>query len=180
MLGSTCPGKYRIRYHSIQTGWAGARGVPSGARRCGGDDVDRRTYYSNRKRRRTGDRSVRELTPYRKTAGHSLRLSRVRMRPVHHSSRSLCWIESRFEAGRVPGLGANSCTTMRVMREERRVKIAILDDYFDTLRTLPCFRKLNGHDVTVWNDHTENIDALGERLQDTEVLVLIRDLTQIP
>jgi len=59
------------------------------------------------------------------------------------------------------------------------VKIAILDDYFDTLRTLPCFRKLDGHDVTVWNDHTENIDALGERLQDTEVLVLIRERTQI-
>ena len=59
------------------------------------------------------------------------------------------------------------------------MKIAILDDYFDTLRTLPCFRKLDGHDVTVWNDHTENIDALGERLQDTEVLVLIRERTQI-
>ena len=28
-----------------------------------------------------------------------------------------------------------------------RLKISILDDYFDTLRTLPCFRKLDGHDV---------------------------------
>ena len=36
------------------------------------------------------------------------------------------------------------------------MKIAILDD---TLRTLPCFRKLNGHEVTVWNDHAQDIDA---------------------
>jgi D-3-phosphoglycerate dehydrogenase len=41
------------------------------------------------------------------------------------------------------------------------VKIAILDDYFDTIRTLPCFRKLDGHEVTVWNDHTQDIDAVG-------------------
>ena len=33
------------------------------------------------------------------------------------------------------------------------MKISILDDYFDTLRTLDCFRKLDGYDVTIWNDH---------------------------
>src|SRR6187551_3450268 len=59
------------------------------------------------------------------------------------------------------------------------MKIAILDDYFDTLRTLPCFRKLDGHDVTVWNDHTQDIDILAERLKDTEALVLIRERTRI-
>ena len=59
------------------------------------------------------------------------------------------------------------------------MKITILDDYFDTLRTLPCFRKLDGHEVTVWNDHTQDIDALAARLKDTEVLVLIRERTQI-
>jgi len=59
------------------------------------------------------------------------------------------------------------------------MKITILDDYFDTLRTLPCFRKLAGHDVTVWNDHVQEVDALAERLKDTEVLVLIRERTQI-
>ena len=30
------------------------------------------------------------------------------------------------------------------------MKVSILDDYFDTLRTLDCFEKLAGHDVTVW------------------------------
>jgi D-3-phosphoglycerate dehydrogenase len=59
------------------------------------------------------------------------------------------------------------------------VKISILDDYFDTLRTLPCFRKLDGHDVTVWNDHVQDTDALAQRLKDTEALVLIRERTQI-
>jgi D-3-phosphoglycerate dehydrogenase / 2-oxoglutarate reductase len=59
------------------------------------------------------------------------------------------------------------------------VKISILDDYFDTLRTLPCFKKLAGHDVTIWNDHTQDIDTLAARLKDTEVLVLIRERTEI-
>lgn len=59
------------------------------------------------------------------------------------------------------------------------MNITILDDYFDTLRGLPCFRKLDGHAVTVWNDHVQDVDALAERLRDTEVLVLIRERTQI-
>lgn len=59
------------------------------------------------------------------------------------------------------------------------MNITILDDYFDTLRGLPCFRKLDGHAVTVWNDHVQDVDALAERLRDTEALVLIRERTQI-
>jgi D-3-phosphoglycerate dehydrogenase len=60
-----------------------------------------------------------------------------------------------------------------------QMKIAILDDYHDTIRTLPCFAKLAGHDVTVWNDHTQDTDTLAERLKDTEALVLIRERTKI-
>jgi D-3-phosphoglycerate dehydrogenase len=59
------------------------------------------------------------------------------------------------------------------------MKISILDDYFDTLRTLPCFQKLAGHDVTVWNDHVQDVAALAERLHDADVLVLFRERTQI-
>jgi D-3-phosphoglycerate dehydrogenase len=59
------------------------------------------------------------------------------------------------------------------------MKIAILDDYFDTVRTLPSFSKLAGHDVTVWNDHVQDTDALAERLKDVEALVLIRERTKI-
>jgi D-3-phosphoglycerate dehydrogenase / 2-oxoglutarate reductase len=59
------------------------------------------------------------------------------------------------------------------------MKISILDDYHDTVRTLACFDKLSGHDVTIWNDHVQDDDALANRLRDTEVLVLIRERTKI-
>jgi D-3-phosphoglycerate dehydrogenase len=59
------------------------------------------------------------------------------------------------------------------------MKISILDDYFDTVRTLPCFGKLDGHDVTIWNDHVQDTAVLAERLADTEALVLIRERTKI-
>ncbi len=59
------------------------------------------------------------------------------------------------------------------------MKISILDDYHDTLRNLPCFTKLAGHEVEIWNDHVQDVDALAERLKDTEALVLIRERTQI-
>jgi D-3-phosphoglycerate dehydrogenase len=59
------------------------------------------------------------------------------------------------------------------------MKITILDDYFDTLRTLPSFSKLNGHDVEIFTDHVQDTDRLADRLKDTEALVLIRERTQI-
>ena len=59
------------------------------------------------------------------------------------------------------------------------MKITILDDYFDTLRTLPSFSKLSGHDIEIFTDHVQDTDALADRLRNTEVLVLIRERTQI-
>ena len=59
------------------------------------------------------------------------------------------------------------------------MKVTILDDYFDTLRTLTCFAKLAPFDVAVFNDHVEDVDVLAERLKDTEALVLIRERTKI-
>jgi len=59
------------------------------------------------------------------------------------------------------------------------MKVAILDDYHDTLRTLHCFNKLSGHQVTIWNDHVQDVDVLASRLHETEVLVLIRERTKI-
>ena len=59
------------------------------------------------------------------------------------------------------------------------MKVSVLDDYFDTIRTLDCFAKLRGHDVTIWNDHIQDVEKLAERLKDTEALVLIRERTQI-
>jgi D-3-phosphoglycerate dehydrogenase len=59
------------------------------------------------------------------------------------------------------------------------MNITILDDYFDTLRTLPCFRRLDGHNVTIWTDHVQDVSVLAERLKDTETLVLIRERTEV-
>lgn len=59
------------------------------------------------------------------------------------------------------------------------MKVSILDDLHDTLRTLVCFQKLKGHDVEVWNDHVQDVDTLAQRLKDTEALVLIRERTKI-
>ena len=43
------------------------------------------------------------------------------------------------------------------------MNVTILDDYHDTVRTLPCFAKLTDHQVTIWNDHVQDEDALVER-----------------
>ncbi|QDC10276.1 D-2-hydroxyacid dehydrogenase family protein [Oceanicola sp. D3] len=59
------------------------------------------------------------------------------------------------------------------------MKVHILDDWFDTLRTLPSFSRLSGHDVTVWTNHTEDVEVLAERLQEAEALVLFRERTPI-
>ncbi len=59
------------------------------------------------------------------------------------------------------------------------MKITILDDYFDTVRTLASFDKLSDHEVMIWNDHVQDTDALAVRLRDTEALVLIRERTEI-
>ena len=59
------------------------------------------------------------------------------------------------------------------------MKISILDDYHDTLRTLECFKKLKDHEVRIWNDHVQDTEALAGRLHDTEVLVLFRERTSI-
>lgn len=58
------------------------------------------------------------------------------------------------------------------------MKIAILDDYSDAVRTLAAFRRLDGHDVVVLN-RTLTEDVLARRLADREGLVLIRERTRL-
>ncbi len=59
------------------------------------------------------------------------------------------------------------------------MKVHILDDWFDTLRALPCFDLLSDHDVTVWTDHEPDPDRLAQRIADAEALVLFRERTRI-
>jgi D-3-phosphoglycerate dehydrogenase / 2-oxoglutarate reductase len=58
------------------------------------------------------------------------------------------------------------------------MKVHVLDDWSDTLRGLPCFARLAGHEVTVWTDHAEG-PALAERLQSAEAICLFRERTRI-
>ncbi|NUS43999.1 MAG: D-2-hydroxyacid dehydrogenase family protein [Mycobacteriaceae bacterium] len=59
------------------------------------------------------------------------------------------------------------------------MRIAVLDDWQDTVRTLPCFSLVADHDVDIWTDHTTDVDVLADRLRETEVLALIRERTPI-
>ena len=59
------------------------------------------------------------------------------------------------------------------------MRVSILDDWSDTLRTLPCFSLLDGHEVTVFNDHPTDETELARRLADTQALVLIRERTPL-
>jgi D-3-phosphoglycerate dehydrogenase len=59
------------------------------------------------------------------------------------------------------------------------MNVSILDDYHDTVRTLPCFAKLAEHQVTIWNDHVQEAEELARRLEDAEALVLIRERTKL-
>ena len=59
------------------------------------------------------------------------------------------------------------------------MKVHILDDWFDTLRGLPCFDLLAGHEVTVWTDHQPDETILADRLQDADCVVLFRERTKV-
>ena len=59
------------------------------------------------------------------------------------------------------------------------MNVHILDDWFDTLRGLPCFAKLAAHDVTVWTDHEPDPTRLASRVTEAECLVLFRERTAI-
>ena len=57
------------------------------------------------------------------------------------------------------------------------MKIAILDDYQDSVRHLDCFKLLDGHDVKVFTNSTRGVGQLAIRLADFDALVLIRERT---
>lgn len=59
------------------------------------------------------------------------------------------------------------------------MRVHILDDWFDTLRGLPSFARLDGHEVTIWTDHVTDERILSERLAKAEALVLFRERTPV-
>lgn len=59
------------------------------------------------------------------------------------------------------------------------MKIAILDDYQDCIRTLDCFGLLEGHEVKVFTHGARGIGQLAARLAGFDALVLIRERTAL-
>lgn len=59
------------------------------------------------------------------------------------------------------------------------MKVHILDDWHDTLRGLPSFSRLAGHEVTIHTGHCPQPEVLAARLADAEALVLFRERTPI-
>src|SRR6266581_4161981 len=108
-------------------------------------------------------------------AAHGAAMPRLHPRPSRQSFRYIPARELSINGDELPGEspGADAPPFPRGQGRsnlsERIMKISILDDYFDTLRSLDCFSKLAGHDVTIWNDHIQDIGTLAERLRHTEV-----------
>ena len=59
------------------------------------------------------------------------------------------------------------------------MKIAVLDDYQDVVKSLDCFKLLKGHDVHIFNETYVSPDVLASKLAEFEALVLIRERTHI-
>ena len=59
------------------------------------------------------------------------------------------------------------------------MKIAVLDDYQNSVKDLACFSILQGHDVHVFNETFTSTKDLVENLLDFDALVLIRERTVI-
>jgi D-3-phosphoglycerate dehydrogenase len=59
------------------------------------------------------------------------------------------------------------------------VKIAVLDDYQNVVKSLDCFNILSDHEVHVFNQTYTDVNELALKLSDFEALVLIRERTQI-
>ena len=59
------------------------------------------------------------------------------------------------------------------------MRIAILDDYQDSVRHLACFAALSGHEVKIFTNTVKGVGQLAVRLRDADALVLIRERSQI-
>lgn len=60
------------------------------------------------------------------------------------------------------------------------MKLAILDDYQDCVRHLPCFSLLQNFDVKIFNSSAKGLGQLAIRLAPFDGLVLIRERTHLP
>ena len=60
------------------------------------------------------------------------------------------------------------------------MRIVIPDDYQDAVRHLACFETLAGHQVTVYHDHTEDVETLATRFQGADAWSLFENARLSP
>ena len=58
------------------------------------------------------------------------------------------------------------------------MKVAIIDDYQDAVRTLDCYAKLKGHEVKAFNDPQSDPAVIAERLQGFDAVLLTQQRTR--
>jgi D-3-phosphoglycerate dehydrogenase len=61
-----------------------------------------------------------------------------------------------------------------------QMKIAVIDDYQDAFRSLNCYQKLSGHDITVHHDTEKDPARLAQRLQDADAVLLTQQRSRFP
>lgn len=59
------------------------------------------------------------------------------------------------------------------------MRIVILDDYADSVRSLKAFEQLHGHDVVIYRDPVASLDQWAQRLAGAQALIPIRERTAI-
>ena len=59
------------------------------------------------------------------------------------------------------------------------MNIVILDDYQDAVRKLACASKLDAYPAKVYTNTVKGIGQLSVRLKDADVIILIRERTQL-
>ena len=59
------------------------------------------------------------------------------------------------------------------------MKIAILDDYQNVIKSLSCFKLLKDHEVHIIHEHIHKEEALASKIKQTEILVLNRTRTRV-
>ena len=59
------------------------------------------------------------------------------------------------------------------------MRIAVLDDFQDAVRTLDCFKLLDAHEVKIFTSSTKGLGQLAIRLAPYDALVLIRERTSL-
>lgn len=59
------------------------------------------------------------------------------------------------------------------------MNIVILDDYQDAVRKLPCASRLEPYNAKVFTNTVKGLGQLSVRLKDADIIVLVRDRTQI-